>query len=51
MKIGFGVLGEIKVDNNVNSLDIDTTGEEIRADKIAADAITEIVEDAITVVL
>jgi len=48
VEIGFRVLREVKVDDNVNGLNIDTTGEEIRADEVAADAVAEIVEDAIT---
>lgn len=31
MKIGLGILGEIEVDYNIDSLDIDTTGKEIGA--------------------
>lgn len=49
MKVGFRVLGEIKVDDDVDGLDIDTTGEKVRADKVAADALSEIVEHAVTV--
>jgi hypothetical protein len=48
MEIGLGVLGEIKVDDDVNSLNIDTTGQEIRADQVSADTVPEIVEDAVT---
>jgi len=51
MKIGFGILGEIEVDDNVDGLNINTTCQEIRADKIAADAIAEVVEDAVAVCL
>jgi hypothetical protein len=32
VKVSFGVLREVKVDDNVDSLDIDTTGEEIGTD-------------------
>ena len=49
MKVGLGVLGEVKVDNNVDCLDIDTTGQKIRADQVAADSVPEIVENAVTV--
>ena len=31
MKVGLGVLGEVKVDHNVDSLNVDTTSQEIRA--------------------
>ena len=49
MKIGFGILREIEVDDNVDGLDINTTRQKIGADKIAADAIAEVVEDAVAV--
>jgi hypothetical protein len=29
MKVGFGILGEVKVDNNIDGLDVDTTSKEI----------------------
>lgn len=48
MKIGFGILGEVKVDDNVNGLDIDTTGKEIRADEIAAHSVTEVMENTVS---
>lgn len=51
MKICLCVLGEVEVDNNVNSLDVDTTSEQIRTHQVSADTITEVMEDAVTVVL
>ena len=48
MKVGFAVLREIKIDDNVYCLNIDTTGKEVRADKVTADAVAEVVENAIT---
>jgi len=48
VEISLSVLGEIKVDNDVDGLDVDTTGQEIRADQVSADTIPEIVEDAVT---
>lgn len=51
MQVGLGILGEIKVDDNVHRLDINTTGEEIGADKVTANAVAEIVEDAVTSLL
>ena len=51
MKIGFSIFWKIEVDDNIDSLNVDTTSEKIRADQIAADAVAEIVEDTITVVL
>ena len=49
MEVGLRVLWEIKVDDNIYGLNIDTTCEEIGADEVAADTITEIVKDAVTV--
>jgi hypothetical protein len=51
MEISFCVFGEIEIDDNVDGLDVDTTGEEIGTDEIATDSLTEIVEDAITMSL
>ena len=36
MEIGLGVLGKIKVDDHIHSLNIDTAGKEIRAHQVAA---------------
>ncbi len=51
MKISLRILGEIKVDDNIYRLNIDTTCEKIGADKITADTIAEIVEDTVTIML
>ena len=51
MQVGLSVFGEVKVDDNVDSLDIDTTSEQVRADKITANTVAEVVEDAVTVLL
>jgi hypothetical protein len=51
MEVGLGVLGEVKVDDDIYGLNIDTTGKEIRAHQVAANPISEVVEDAVTVVL
>lgn len=48
VQVGLGILREIKVDDNVDSLDVDTASEKIRANKVAADAVAEVVEDAVT---
>jgi hypothetical protein len=48
MEVCFAVLGEVKVNNDVHRLDIDTTGEEVRADEVAADAVAEVVENTVT---
>ena len=49
MKVGLRVLREIEVDDDVYGLNIDTASEEVRADEVAADAVTEVVEDAVAV--
>ena len=49
MKVSFAVFREIKVDDNVYCLDINTTSEEIGADEVTAHAVAEVVENAITV--
>ncbi len=48
VKVRLGVLGEIEVDDDVHGLDINTTGEKIRADEVTADTVAEVVEDAVT---
>lgn len=47
VEIGLGVLGEIKINDDVDGLDVDTTGQEIRADQVSTDTVPEIVEDAV----
>ena len=51
MKVGLSVLGEVKIDNYVDSLDIDTASQEVRTDEVAADTIPEVVENTISVML
>jgi len=51
MEIGLSVLGEVKVDNNIDSLDIDTTSQQIAANEVTTGSIAEVVEDTIAVVL
>jgi len=51
MQVGLSILRKIKVDDNVHGLNIDTAGEEIRANQIARYAVSEIVEHFITVLL
>lgn len=48
MEVGLRVFGKVKVDDNIDGLDIDTTSEEVGTDKIAADTIAEVVEDTVT---
>ena len=51
MKISLGVLREVKVDNYVDGLNINTAGEKIRANEIPTYAIAEIVEDTVSILL
>jgi len=51
MQIRLCVLGKVEVDNHVDRLDINTTRQKIRANKVPAHAIAEVVKDAVTVVL
>jgi hypothetical protein len=44
VKICFSILGEVKVDNNVHSLNIDTSCEDICADKASCFTVFEIME-------
>jgi len=51
VQVRLGRLREVKVDNHVDSLDVNTARDQIRADEIAARAVAEVVEDAIAVLL
>jgi hypothetical protein len=51
VKVSFGVLGEIKVYDHVDCLDIDTSSQQIRAYEVAANAVSEIMENAIAMLL
>lgn len=51
VKIRLGILGEVKVDDYIDSLNIDTPGQEIRTYKIPTMTGPEIVEDTIAGVL
>ena len=48
MKIRLSVLGKVKIDDDVDSLNVDATSEEIRAYKVATFAVAEIVKNSIT---
>lgn len=36
VQVGLSHLGEVEVDDNVDGLDVDTSGEQVRRDEIAA---------------
>ena len=49
MQVRLGILGEVKIDDDVDGLNVDTSREQVGAHEISADAFAEIVENAITV--
>ena len=51
MEVGLGHLREVEVDDDVDRLDVDTSGEEIAADQVPAEAGSEVVEDSVAVSL
>lgn len=51
VKVGLGVLRKVKVDDNIDRLNVNATREEVGADKVAAYAVSKIMEDAVTVML
>lgn len=48
VKVCFGILGEVKIDDDIHGLDINAPREQVRTDEIPTYAVTEIVENAIT---
>ena len=51
VQICLGVLREVKIDDDIDGLDIDTAREKVGADKVSANTVSEVVEDSITGVL
>jgi hypothetical protein len=49
VQIRFRSSGEIEVDDDVDGLDVDAAGEEVRADEVACHAVSEVVENAVPV--
>jgi hypothetical protein len=49
VKVGLRVLGEIEVNDDVDGLDVNAAREEVGAHQVSADAITEVMEDAVAV--
>ena len=47
MKVRLSHLGEVEVDDDIDSLDVNTPGEEIAADEVPAEASSEVVEDPV----
>ena len=48
MKVGFGCFWEVKVDDNVHCLYVNSTGEEISTDEVATLSIPEVMEDPVS---
>ena len=51
MQVGLSHLGEVEVDDDVDSLNVDTSSEEIAAHEVPAEAGPEVVEDSVAVSL
>ena len=51
VQVGLSHLGEVEVDDDVDSLNVDTSGEEIAAHEVPAEAGPEVVEDSVAVSL
>lgn len=51
VQISLTGLWEIKIDNDVHALNIDSSGKEIRTDQTSTVSITEIVENLVSIVL
>lgn len=51
MEVGLRIFGEVEIDDNVDSLNVDTTGKKIRANEIAAYTVPEVMKYTVTVVL
>ena len=49
MKIRLRVFGKVKVDDDVDGLNVDPSREEIGTNEVSADPVAEIVKDAVTV--
>lgn len=49
VKVCLCVLGKVKVDDDVDRLDVDTAGEEIGADEVSGAAVSEFVKDAVSI--
>ena len=49
VKVGLGIFGEIKVDDNVDGLNVYATSEKVGAHEVASTAIAKFVENAVTI--
>jgi len=51
VQVSFRVLGEVKVDDYVDCLDVYPPSEEVRADEVSTKALSKVVEDSVPVLL
>lgn len=51
VEIGFCILGEVEIDDNVDSLDVNASSQKIRADQISTSSRAEVMEDLVAVLL
>ena len=51
LQVGFTQFRKVEIDDHVHGLNVDTTCEQIRADKIAAETGAEIVEHSVAMIL
>ena len=49
VQIRLAVLGEVEVDDDIDTLDVDTASEQIARDQVAGGSVAELVEDAVPV--
>ena len=51
VEVGFGVAGEVEVNDNIDGHDVDSTGAQIGRDKTTAMSTTESMEDFVAIFL
>jgi len=49
MEVCFRIFGEIKVDDDIDGLDVDAARKKVGADEVAANTIAKVVENAVAV--
>lgn len=51
VEVSFGHLGEVEIDDDIDSLDVNTSGEQVTADEITTETSSEIMEDPVAMSL
>lgn len=51
VEVSLGHLGKVEIDDDIDSLDVDSSGEQITTDEIATETSSEIVEDPVAMSL